>query len=245
MTLNLNIVKKKILILIIVFLATTLVVFEIITEPSHPKLFDVILEEKKSDNNLMSKIGGFKSYQYRYNKNDLDKDTLEFEIVIIGGTENHVLKLASFRDENGDWQIYEDRKVHVRPKKNRPVEIDTMRISRIADSLYQIDNYRIAADLYEDLIKANDSVGLYHYRRAFSLFQEDFFEEALNEYHKAARLNHRRYDSFFTLALYYYTINLDIDSANKYVNKALIEKPESLEANSLLNDITSELDDSI
>lgn len=94
--------KKSIYIIISVILL--LLVFEFLTQSKSPSFLKETVDELQLEKDLMDSIGGFKSYEYSYNKNDLEKDSLDFQIILRGKTSNLFYEGMAVKT-NSEWLI--------------------------------------------------------------------------------------------------------------------------------------------
>ena len=106
--------KRNWIILGVIALAL-LLSFELYIRYDHPSFFEEIINEYKNDEKLMISIGGFKSFEYEFNKNELKEDTLNFSITLIGKEKKLVCTGKAFKDNRKEWSII---------KKNIIVEDD-------------------------------------------------------------------------------------------------------------------------
>ncbi|MEM6816795.1 MAG: hypothetical protein AAF600_20805 [Bacteroidota bacterium] len=97
--------SKRNIVLVLIAVVLTLVFFEVITRPDYPELFPTIVEDYKMNSKLMNVLGGYRTYEYFYNKNHLKKDTLKFQIKIIGRDKSLMCTGYAIKDELGKWQL--------------------------------------------------------------------------------------------------------------------------------------------
>lgn len=89
-----------------VVIVAGLILIEILSRPSSPPLFDEILEAYRKDEDRMASIGGYTGYEYEYNRKQLEKDTIDYHIIIYGRTGNYVLRGVAVK-KNDEWQVAE------------------------------------------------------------------------------------------------------------------------------------------
>ena len=99
--------NKKRIFFLGAFLIMVLIFFELYIRHDHPKFFDNIIENSKNDSRLMEQIGGYKSFEYSFNKNDLKKDTLDFEIKLIGNKKNALFVGRALKNPDKRWVVTE------------------------------------------------------------------------------------------------------------------------------------------
>lgn len=69
-----------------------------------PDFLEEIIKESQNNKTLMKRIGGYKSYEYSYNENELKTDTVKFDIIVYG--KSGQLKYTGFavKYEN-NWEV--------------------------------------------------------------------------------------------------------------------------------------------
>jgi hypothetical protein len=96
-------INKKYLIYFSVFVILVLL-FEIFINKAFPEVIELHLDELKNDKEVLYQIGGYDSFEYHYNANDLKSDTLKVIITVYG---KKVLKNISFVKDGADWKVYD------------------------------------------------------------------------------------------------------------------------------------------
>jgi len=99
--------KKKYIIIFIVFVIL-LLVFEIFIKIDSPAFFDEKINDLKNDSLLMEDIGGYKKYEYSYNENQLENDTLQFQIIIFGKNKKLINQGQAIKNKSNEWEIIND-----------------------------------------------------------------------------------------------------------------------------------------
>ena len=82
-----------------------LVLIELYIRHDHPLFFETIIEEHKNDKALMTSIGGYQSFEYHFNKNQLKEDTLDFRITIMGSEGSIFLTGKAVKNKRSDWVV--------------------------------------------------------------------------------------------------------------------------------------------
>lgn len=99
--------KKYYILIIIVLFLIGVFSMEFFIQRDQPKFFMEKIEEFRQNKVLMVSIGGFKSFMYEFNKNQLEEDTLDFKILIEGREENFLLQGKAKKNEKSEWVIFE------------------------------------------------------------------------------------------------------------------------------------------
>jgi len=82
-----------------------LAALEYFIEYNEPRIFKETIESIKADVQLTDGIGDVEGYEYEYNKDDLESDTLNFKITLFG-SESHVeVKCIAEKDSLDQWVI--------------------------------------------------------------------------------------------------------------------------------------------
>ena len=106
--------KNKIIYGIFGYLIITIIV--LIFRSTYPGFFKEEIKNFKENKDLMDRIGGYRTYEYSYNKNDLKTDTLKFKILIIGKNGEIICNGIAVKNSQNRWQII---------KRNQSVNITT------------------------------------------------------------------------------------------------------------------------
>jgi hypothetical protein len=83
-----------------------IVVFEVFIGNSYPEIIEVQLEELRNDDSVLREIGGYDSFEYSYNKNKMNSDTLDFTIIVYG-TRRKVVKKTTAIKKDEEWMTLE------------------------------------------------------------------------------------------------------------------------------------------
>lgn len=73
-----------------------------------PAFLDTKVVELQNDSLLMNNIGGYRSFQFSYDKSTPEIDTIGFKITIFGRTANLVNKGRAIKDSEKSWKVIED-----------------------------------------------------------------------------------------------------------------------------------------
>ncbi|MBT1711414.1 hypothetical protein KK062_24440 [Fulvivirgaceae bacterium PWU5] len=72
----------------------------------HPPFILEKLESMQQDESLLDSIGGYRSFEYFFNKNDYQLgDTLSYRIVIKGGSRDAIYKGFQAKNDKGEWEL--------------------------------------------------------------------------------------------------------------------------------------------
>jgi hypothetical protein len=96
-------VNKRILGIVIIIICI-LFLFDIYIKKENPRFFEDVIEDHKSNISLMDSIGGFSSYEYKYNKNQLKQDTLDFKLILYGGNKK-LISIGKAIKDGKKWRI--------------------------------------------------------------------------------------------------------------------------------------------
>lgn len=83
-------------------------IFEVFIKIDSPAFFDEKINDLKNDSLLMESIGGYQKYEYSYNANQLENDTLQFQIIIYGKSKKLINKGQAIKNESNEWEIIND-----------------------------------------------------------------------------------------------------------------------------------------
>lgn len=83
-------------------------IFEVFIKIDSPAFFDEKINDLKNDSLLMESIGGYQKYEYSYNENQLENDTLQFQIIIYGKSKKLINKGQAIKNESNEWKIIND-----------------------------------------------------------------------------------------------------------------------------------------
>ena len=103
-------INKKFLVFFTVFVILILL-FEIFINYDFPDVIESQLEELKNDKEVLDQIGGYDSFEYHYNENELKSDTLRVKITLYVKVRK-VLKNASFVKDGDDWKVYDSQLIY-------------------------------------------------------------------------------------------------------------------------------------
>jgi tetratricopeptide (TPR) repeat protein len=112
--------------------------------------------------------------------------------------------------------------------------IDTSLLLSVADSHFKDNNFQEAIEEYSVLIDLDSTNGKFYYRMGYSLCQVFRYPEAIPYYVRAADLDYRTADSYFSLGLTYFILK-DDSLATEYFEKCVEINPESEQALKLLD----------
>lgn len=99
--------RQKHIMIFIVFVFFVLI-FEVFIKIDSPAFFDEKINDLKNDSLLMESIGGYQKYEYSYNENQLENDTLQFQIIIYGKSKKLINKGQAIKNESNEWEIIND-----------------------------------------------------------------------------------------------------------------------------------------
>lgn len=99
--------RQKHIMIFIVFVFFVLI-FEVFIKIDSPAFFDEKINDLKNDSLLMEGIGGYQKYEYSYNENQLENDTLQFQIIIYGKSKKLINKGQAIKNESNEWEIIND-----------------------------------------------------------------------------------------------------------------------------------------
>jgi len=99
--------RQKHIMIFIVFVFFVLI-FEVFIKIDSPAFFDEKINDLKNDSLLMESIGGYQKYEYSYNANQLENDTLQFQIIIYGKSKKLINKGQAIKNESNEWEIIND-----------------------------------------------------------------------------------------------------------------------------------------
>ncbi len=102
--------KYQILIGLVLFLIGVFSM-EYYIQKDHSHFFAETIEQYRNDKSLMVSIGGFKSYSYKFNENQLKEDTLDFRMVIKGKKRDFVVTGEAIKTKDNSWIILEEKTV--------------------------------------------------------------------------------------------------------------------------------------
>lgn len=100
--------RRNILYLIglFVFAVIVSIVTSNVIESNTPDFILKKYDQLKNDNVLMDSIGGFKSFEYSFNKNQYDAGKeLEYSIIIFGEEKDLRFEGLQSKDQNGKWVL--------------------------------------------------------------------------------------------------------------------------------------------
>jgi len=100
-------IKVKKYLPIAVLILIIIIALELFIRHDHPKFFNDTINVLKEDQELMSSIGGFSSFEYKFNKNDLKKDTLPFQIIIKGKEGYLLYRGLAIKNQSSKWVVEE------------------------------------------------------------------------------------------------------------------------------------------
>lgn len=103
-------INKKYLVYFAVFVILVLL-FEIFINKGFPEVIELHLDELRNDKEVLYQIGGYDSFEYHYNENDLKSDTLKVKITVYG-KKRKVLKNVSFVKDGADWKVYDSQLIY-------------------------------------------------------------------------------------------------------------------------------------
>lgn len=83
-------------------------IFEVFIKIDSPAFFDEKINDLKNASLLMESIGGYQKYEYSYNENQLENDTLQFQIIIYGKSKKLINKGQAIKNESNEWEIIND-----------------------------------------------------------------------------------------------------------------------------------------
>jgi len=84
-----------------------LVFLDVYIKKSDPSFLIEQVNEYKENETLIKKLGGYKSFEYKYNQNQLEEDTLDFQIVLYGENKSLFLIGKAIKENNNSWKIVE------------------------------------------------------------------------------------------------------------------------------------------
>ena len=103
-------INKKYVVYFAVFVILVLL-FEIFINKGFPEVIELQLDELKNDKEVLNQIGGYDSFEYQFNENDLKSDTLIVKIIVYG-KKRRVLKNVSFVKDGDDWKVYDSQLIY-------------------------------------------------------------------------------------------------------------------------------------
>jgi heme-degrading monooxygenase HmoA len=75
----------------------------------HPPFILKKLESMQKDESLLNSIGGYRSFEYYFNKNDYKfSDKLSYIIVIKGKSADAIYKGLQEKNDKGKWELKKD-----------------------------------------------------------------------------------------------------------------------------------------
>lgn len=130
--------------------------------------------------------------------------------------------------------------------KNENTTVDNMNyentyaLKKKAEKYYQKENFLMAYNLYNELIKRDSSNGKLFYRRGFCLAKLSKFSSSTKDFLKAIELEHRLDGAYFNiacnyasiadykLALHFFQKTLEVNPDHKYAKEEVIVLKEIL-----------------
>ncbi|WP_143434665.1 hypothetical protein [Hymenobacter roseosalivarius] len=67
-----------------------------------PAFLETMVETAKNQEEVLTKLGGYKAYEYTFNKHDLAKDTLPYEVIVKGDTAYLLIRGYATKKKD-DW----------------------------------------------------------------------------------------------------------------------------------------------
>lgn len=89
--------------MILLYLATRLT--EYFVRNGRPRFQDEIIQKFQSDNYLLNRVGSYQNHEFSYPTNELDMDSLHFELIIFGSKKCIIYEGCALKKNSDIWEV--------------------------------------------------------------------------------------------------------------------------------------------